>query len=483
MSASEHPSPVLKNTVILCGAEVFNILCGIVLIIALARVLGPFDLGLFSFAYSLGTVIYIVGLYGINDHIVREVARDPRTRADYFAHAVPVRVAVIVLCIIVLEVVLQAVGYPAAKKLPLYALMAGRIIESLLYTFYAFFRASQKMIYEGILRVMLYSVALASGLAVLFSFRTLAAFAVSQVLVYAVFFIVTALACRSFVGAGGAAVPISVSRAVAIARESFHLSLVWICTALYVHINTILLTFIRGESATGIYAAAFRFVSAFGFVAASFTAAVFPAMARAGNGAAALMGAYRATAKHLFIMALFISAVLATLGGALIRLVYGGAFAAAALPLLVMSCTPLFSFLNTGSAYLLFAADREKTYLAMLVSSLAVAVVLNAILLAPLGPLGAALTTILPEVVFTALLAVSVGRLFGARRLLRLFNLFLRPAIAGAAAAILMYVLRDRCHVVIAGAAGALLYLAALIITGAYSRHDGALARGAVGLK
>ncbi|HOX10156.1 MAG TPA: polysaccharide biosynthesis C-terminal domain-containing protein, partial [Candidatus Omnitrophota bacterium] len=182
--------------------------------------------------------------------------------------------------------------------------------------------------------------------------------------------------------------------------------------AVYVQTNTILLNIFKGDEATGIYAAGFRFVSVSGVIAVSMTQAVFPHLTSIASGkdAARLRNAIARARKYLFWTGLAVSAGIFALAPYLIGLVYGPKFNGAVWPLYIMAFTPVFLFLNTGNNYFLYTLNRERSYLKILIVVLVFAVALNLVLLPKYGAAGAAMTTIIPEALFFVILSVAVRR-------------------------------------------------------------------------
>ncbi len=473
---SEHieKKGIFKNTAILSFAEIYNIACGIVLIILLARTMGASNLGLFSFAFSLGTVIYIISFFGINDFIIREIARQPHKKNDYFGNSIIIRIGIMLLCLVILESIFRIINYPFDKKLIFYLIVFSRLIDSLLYTLYAFFRAYQKMIYEGIIRFFLNSVSLTAGIVFLLKYDTLKPFAISQIVIYAVFFVITLIVSAKVIDVKLSNVKISFLKASELIKMSFHLSLIKMLIVLYVHFNTILLTLIKGETQTGIYAAGFRFISAFGFLAVSFTAAVFPVMSKMGVGKIdVLLKAYKKTSKYLLIMGIFISAILASQAKSLILLIYGQEFSKSILPLSIMSLTPIFMFLNTGTSYLLFSMDREKSYLATMSISLLVVLILNLILIPLFGYIGASITTLAPEVFMFLVLCFFVFRIFKKNP----YGFAVKPILAGLVSFIAGLFLAQHFNAIISSAIVASIFITSLIILKTFSKEEYMIAR------
>ncbi len=403
---------VAKNALILTATEAFNMACGIAVIIALARALGVADLGLFSFAYSVATIIYFASYFGMFDFAIRAIAREPNKAGACFYNMLAARAAMIVTGVLALELALRAAGYAADKRAVIYLVMASRLIESLMFSFFAFFRAFQKMEYEGAIRGMLYLFSTAASIFVILKFRDITAFAVTQIFVYSSFFLVAYIASSRFVASKGKLRAFSFRECASMVKGSTHIAVIQMLIALYVQTNTILLNFFKGDEATGIYAAGFRFISVSGVLAVSITQAVFPHLANiaAGRDAARLRAAIAKARRYLFWAGLAISAGIFASAPALIGFIYGPGFKGAVLPLYVMAFTPVFLFLNTGSNYFLYTLDRERAYLKALLAMLAFTVTINLILLPRYGALGAAMTTLIPEALFFVVLSLTVRR-------------------------------------------------------------------------
>lgn len=403
---------VAKNALVLTATEAFNMACGVAVIIALARVLGVADLGLFSFAYSLATIIYFASYFGMFDFAIRSVARDPQKAGGLFYDILITRAAMIAAGLLALELILGASGYPPAKRAVIYLVMSARLIESLMFVFFGFFRGSQKMKYEGAIRGSLYAVSTAASMYAIFKYRCIVAFAATQLAVYSLFFVIAFISSRKFVAGKGPLKRFSPRECVSIIKGSTGIAVIQMLLALYVQTNTILLNAFKGDEATGIYAAGFRFVSVSGVIAVSMTQAVFPHLTNiaAGKDAARLKAAFAKARKYLFWAGFALSAGIFALAPQLIGFVYGPKFNGAVWPLYIMAFTPVFLFLNTGNNYFLYTMDKEKVYLKLLIAVIAFALVLNVILLPRFGALGAAATTLVPEIVFFALLSATVRR-------------------------------------------------------------------------
>jgi len=217
---------VAKNAMALVASEAFNMACGVALVIVLARALGVADLGLFSFAYSTATVIYFASFFGMNDFAIRAVARDPRKAGEYYYNILVSRAALMAAGIIALDAALRISGYPPEKRTVVYLVMSARLIESLMFSFFAYFRAFQKMLYEAAIRGSMYLTATAASIFVIFKYRNIGIFALTQMSVYAVFFLIAYIASSRFVASKAKLSPFSARASAALFKGSAHISVI-----------------------------------------------------------------------------------------------------------------------------------------------------------------------------------------------------------------------------------------------------------------
>jgi O-antigen/teichoic acid export membrane protein len=403
-------SKLISNTRILAFAEAVNVLAGMATVVSVARILDARALGLYSFSFALGSVVAVACLYGANDMIVREIARSPSRLRELFGNALAARALPAAALMALLVAGLAAGGYGGEKLLTVLLLATSRLADSFLQTICAFFRGLQDMKREAVVRAGLNTANLAAGLAVLIATRSLFWFAAAYAMASVV---VLAAACRFVMRRYGASLQYISAPAVRAAfLQGLNFTLFGVLLVVYVQTNTILLGLMKGELAAGFYAAGFRFVSALGLLATAATGAVFPVMAKLNviNDAEELKATYLRCSKGLMALGAFFGAGLFVFSPRLISLFYGDAFGPAVPALRVMSFSILFAYANACTTTLLFAVNREGAVLRILSASVAFVFLINLLLLPAFGHMGAAWTTLLPELFFFGLQYAAVRK-------------------------------------------------------------------------
>lgn len=406
---SRHP---LKNAAILSVTEGVNIVCGITVIIAVARLLDKNALGLFSFAFALGSILCIAGLHGITDLIIREVSSRAERGDDYFAHALALRGAIILAILLLLTGILRFSRFTPAQQSIIVCLVMVRMLESVIFMLCGFFRAAHEFHREAYVRISLNLLTIAGTLAILLHYRSLLALAVGQLALTLAWLGVTIGAVKIKYHYRLAKRPTAALWG-GLLQNAYRFSLISLLLVLLVHLNTLLLTSLRGEASTGVYSAAYRFITALGMLGASFAAAFYPLMSQT----------YRADApesvddrvfyegyRSLLILSVFLAGFLFYFARDLVVLVYGHQYSEAVRCLQVLAPKTIFNFLNAIGAYFLMALRKERTYIRILIAALLFSLGLNLLLIHRFDYLGASWGALLPEVFVFGLQMLVIGR-------------------------------------------------------------------------
>lgn len=179
---------------------------------------------------------------------------------------------------------------------------------------------------------------------------------------------------------------------------------------------------------------------------------------------------YQRGLKYLLIVGIFLGAVFLMLAHAIIDILYGAAFAPAAIALQILSIGVLFMLLRGLTTEVLDNVDLRGASLRVFVVGLITNVVLNIILVPRYGYLGAAASTVVTEAILMGGMMWALSQAGYASRFLH----YLRaPALAIAAPLGLMWVLDGTP--VLAGLAAAVTYFLGLTLFGAWDDKDRSL--------
>jgi O-antigen/teichoic acid export membrane protein len=188
-------------------------------------------------------------------------------------------------------------------------------------------------------------------------------------------------------------------------RDVAPLGLGVLFSALYFRCDVYFIQRLHGVEMVGIYNAAFRVVDALRLFPAAALAVAYPSLCAATD-----LGPVRRVSFGLLGAALVVTLAIFTGAHPLLALVYGEPYAAGGNALQVLSlCLPLF-YVNYALTHQLIAWEGQRAYLAIAAAALVVNLAANAVLIPEGGMVGAAISTVVTEVI------VVSGCLFSLRR-------------------------------------------------------------------
>lgn len=166
----------------------------------------------------------------------------------------------------------------------------------------------------------------------------------------------------------------------------------------YYSLDTVMLVFLKGEEMAGIYTAAHKVMMVLLVVPGIILSSYFPSLARGKRSIAAYIETMIAVGIP-FGFAGLLSAPW------IIRFLYGARYAAAALPLQVLFLNVTVVFFAMAFANPVFASGDHRTYFRIVAWGAGMNLILNFLLIPPLGLIGASAATLMAECV-----VVMVGR-------------------------------------------------------------------------
>lgn len=434
--ASSPVRRVAKNSLVLTGFNLGARLIDMAFALLMLRVLGPEGAGKYYFAIVIVGWFEILTNFGLNTFLTREVARNPQYANRYLYNTSVLRLllslgsAPLVALVIAIWGAAFELSGDTAIAIVLLAISQtpSGLANGLSALFFAYEKAevpAALTIVSALIKVSLGTVALLAG----FGIIGLAVVSiVVSVITLAILFI---LASRLFFRARRESDP---QLRGMMLRESFPLMLNHLLATLFFKVDVPMLEAIKSPVVVGWYSAAYKFVDAFNIIPAFFTQSFFPIMSRmavAQDGA--LARAYTLALK-LLVMIAFPLAVFSAFAATFLVGVLGGAeflpHGATALSVMIWSIP--FGWINSVTNYALIAVNQQRALTRAFAIGLAFNVVANLIIIPQFSYVGAAVTTILSEIVEGTAFYVYVRRHIAPVNWLQVLS---RPALAALAMA------------------------------------------------
>lgn len=160
MKIRELKAKIFKNTLWLGLGESISRLAVFLLIIYAARMLGPKQFGVFSFALAFCSLFLIFSHFGLSEITTRELAKDKENEKKYPA-ILSLKISLTVLAYLVLFFTSFFIGDDIRKVIWILGIYV--LANNFLIIIYSFFRARQKMKYEAGIKIIQSLLILGSG--------------------------------------------------------------------------------------------------------------------------------------------------------------------------------------------------------------------------------------------------------------------------------------------------------------------------------
>jgi len=455
---------VAKNTSVVLVWNTVSRFIGLLIAIYLARYLGVVGYGNYSFiiAYALFFGVFID--LGINSVIVREICKNRERTRELIANGVGIKLALFVLVFLIAFSVISFASYSSEVKTGVLIALLGLVFTSMFSLLSTIFQADLKMEYPAfadlasklvlggaILLISyqkggLFSIVLATLLAGILSFILLYVLLLGRIRAVAEF---NTRIWREMLG------------------PAVLLGLSGIFASVMIRVDTILISLIRGNIEVGYYAPPSQLTDAVTFIPLAFMTSLLPLMSTySKTSKQALDKSFRLAAKYMFALSIPMAFGTTLLSGRIITAVYGAEFLPSAPVLVVMVWCDILYFYIIILEGLLTSIDKQKNiFIATVIAALS-NVVLNLLLIPPLGFIGASIALLLSYLILT------ITHIHLMPRLLRAIdtNFIIRSTIASLVMA--LFIEYSTLHLYALILLSALLYFILLAVLGGVSNED-----------
>lgn len=258
--------------------------------------------------------------------------------------------------------------------------------------------------------------------------------------------------------------------------ESYPLMMNNLLSSLFFRIDNFILQPLRGDTILGYYNTGYKFINALNFIPSNFTLAIFPMLSRyAANAKEAMQRALILSIKLLLWISLPVTVATSFIAYQIIGLYGGEKFipdSAIALQWLIWFLP--FSFVNSVVHYVLIALGQQRFLTKAFSIGLAFNIAANIIAIQAMSYRGAALVTVLSEIVLLIPFYYSLRKNLAP---LPILDMVWRPAVAAAAMAGMLYLLLPRMNLFVALAAASFVYVFLGLLLGALGPDEWLLVR------
>jgi O-antigen/teichoic acid export membrane protein len=398
---------LFKNSSWMMISQVITSICAFVWTILIARYLGASDFGIMSFAISFSAIINIFLDLGISTYATRDISRNNELASDYLGKLIPLKIllTIIVLFISLIILTLMNKSYLTTTITLIFVLeVAFMSLSGLLQ---GVFQAFGKTKYQALGNII-YSLILLIFVFITIYFKLgLIFIACSYVLSFLILFIYSYKNTLKHITIPKFEIDYNFCKKAV--KLSIPFALTGFFYTIYFSIDTVMLSYLSGDYATGIYNASYKIITVLTTFFPVYQAVVFPLMSKLFEGSNDLLKlSYVKSVKYLLLIIMPITLGISLYATPLVTLIYGNDYLMSGPVMQVLVWTVCFLFVNGAASTLLNASNKEVSVTKIYCVAALFNVCLNLVLIPSYSYHGAALATVLSEVLICLLMVYVV---------------------------------------------------------------------------
>ncbi len=383
----------------------------LVLFVVAGRTLGEGEFGKFSFALALGMIFETLMDFGLHQVTIRAVARDKSRATELLHHALGIKLMWTGGALTALVATATLLRAEWDVRIACYLIGGSLVLRSYMLTIRGVLQGLERFGWDSVVVAVDRAVLLVFGLAALASGSGLRGLVIAFVAARAVALALSTWLTHAQLGGIGVRFDRAIWRDLQTTAVPFGFFLIVI--NLYSYVDSIMLGKMRTDAETGLYTAAYKTYEGLTYAASVIAAVLTPRLAnlfvsdRRQHRRLALLGVAGSAG-----LAVAIGGVAYVLAAPLIALLFGAAFVPAADPFRILCLGLAFVFAIWVLHAVAISVNRERLLLKTALVGLTVNVGVNLYLIPRMGGNGAALATVLGELVSMVILLGGVGSLF-----------------------------------------------------------------------
>jgi len=465
---SQEKKTIVRNIKWLTISKIFIYLLSIITITLIPRYLGVEGYGQLNFIISFVGIFSIIGDLGLQTLIIRDISKNTKKAEEYFNNLFLFRILISLLFVFVVFIfALFLKSPPTLGQILIYTTGISFVLLSNFNI--SFLNGFQEIKYQAISdAIQKITYTLGAILVVILNYKLfgiIVASAISSLFM----FVFSFFAIKKFIKIKKLKLSKKYIKEKIIFASPFILTTIfWM---IYFNIDRIFITFIKGNYATGLYSISYTFIGFLLSILGILSTTFFPVLSNVSNNKQKLKSIVD---KYLLLMYLFCVPV--TIGGIylapkIISLVFGSQYLGGTLAFQLIMFFFLLNSIGITNYHLLITNNLEKYSLKILGISAATNILLNFIFVPWLGIIGAAITTIISEII---IFTISYKKIKTDIIKINYLSPIIKPLVASGfmLAGIMLFshlyptgILHNNFDVLISIAIGGIIYITTLFIT------------------
>ncbi|MFA6001125.1 MAG: flippase [Thermoleophilia bacterium] len=459
---SSGSSRVPLNAALLSSSQFVRAAIGFVFFLFLARRLGPEDFGRYMFAFALSEIFSILGDVGLHEYTIREIARKPEQLRERLAGILGLKTLLSCSSAIIMIAIVPLMGKDRPTSMAVVAFALAQIGYSWFYTSTIAFSVKQDLHIQAFLWLFEKVLFATGGVIALLIWHDFVLVALSNTVVQFTGGVLAVwIVWRKY---GPFILRIDRGLWPGYLKAALPFGMIVAFYLVYFRVDSVMISFFRGETANvevGQYASAYNLISALLFIPAGLVAALFPKLAgQFRKPTDNLDGPFQKACRWLLVISMPMAVGGWLLSEKVILFFLKDQYLPATTALAILSWVLPVWFVTFLQGNILTVVERQKAVAGVGFINMVVNVGLNLVFIPPYGFTAAAVTTLITEVLGLVMMFYLLRNNIS---LLRTLKTALILALLSAVTGVLVWLLRDRIHVLAVIAIAIVVYTAAVL--------------------
>lgn len=390
----------VKNAGYLIMGRVIQMVFGLVIGLLTARYLGPSNYGLINYAGAYTAFFAAVCTLGINNVLVKEFIDHPGEEGKVIGTTLGLRAVSSVLSSIIIIAITSILDANEPTTKLVVSLASIGMVFNIAETFNYWFQSRLESKITAGATLCAYLISSAYKVFLLITGKSVAYFVLVSSLDYLCLGIILFAQYRRH---AGGKLQFSWSYGKTLLQRSCHFILASLMVSIYGQTDKLMLKQMINDAEIGYYSTAVALCSMWCFVLSAVIDSAYPSIMEAAKNENESLFKQRNVQLYaiVFYLAVFVSLCFTVLARPLISIMYGESYLPAIAPLRIITWYTAFSYLGVARNAWIVSKDRQKYLFGIYVSSAVANVILNYLLIPSMGASGAAIASLIAQVLTT----------------------------------------------------------------------------------
>lgn len=403
----------MKNTGWLLFEQIFRMGLSLIVTSLMARYLGTEDFGSINYSLAFIMIFTTVSNLGINNIIVNEIIKNRNGTGKVIGTTIFLRMITSALSIFLLYYLINAID-PQNETVKLITFIQSLSLLFIVFDSIAYwFQSNLQSKYMVLSKLFAFTIVSGWRLFAIFSGKSVYYFAFATVIEAVV---ICVLMVGFYMKFNGLRLQISLKTAKHLLAKSYHFFIAGLLIMVYTQIDKIMLGQMTDNATVGIYAAAMTVASLWVFIPYALIESARPLiMASKNESEFSYLKKYRQLYSSIIWISILAAIVISLLAKPIILLIYGEQYIESIYILMILIWSRIFSLIGSTRAIWLTVENLGKFQVIFVGIGALLNVALNIFLIPNYGAIGAAIATLLTEIIsafFAVLLFKETRPLF-----------------------------------------------------------------------